>query len=142
MLDVLLVEDDHDSAALVTRMLQSPPGRFRVYHVGTIKRACELLQGLTFSVMLLDLLLPDGDGRVLLAEAHRLVPRLPVIVTSTLDDENTVRGLFAAGADDFIGKGSIRTSLALQLHISNVIGRKTAFRETYEKAVGKPEGAE
>src|SRR3990172_3298460 len=59
-----------------------------------------------FGVIVLDVVLPDGDGIALLDEIRqsRLNARVPVMLLSTeAEVRDRVRGL-ARGADDFVGK--------------------------------------
>jgi len=68
--------------------------------------AREALSGRTFSLVVLDLLLPDGDGLDLLAEIKRS-PRhaeTPVVLLSTeAEVRHRILGL-TTGADDYVGK--------------------------------------
>jgi DNA-binding NtrC family response regulator len=141
MLQVLLVEDDIDQVMFMRTLLESPPGKFTVTPVGTLKKARAILKaGSRFDVMLLDLCLPDGDGRELLLEAQVLVPRLPVIITSATDDTDTVKACYRDGADGFIGKGTINTPAGMQFHIAGIINQREALRALYEAATGGSDG--
>lgn len=66
-----------------------------------------------FDLLLLDLVLPGGDGLEILREVRRLRPTLPVIILTALGEENDrVRGL-REGADDYVVKPfSVRELLA------------------------------
>src|SRR5688500_7800422 len=58
----------------------------------------------TCDLILLDLVLPGGDGLTLLAELRLAHPALPVIIlTARGDEDDRVRGL-ALGADDYVVK--------------------------------------
>lgn len=136
MFNVLLAEDDLGWVEIMKEFLSHPPGSFNVTHAWNLEQGLAALQGDDlFDVMLLDLHLPDGDGRELLECAQELEPRLPVIVISSLDDRDTVCELYALGAKDFIGKGVFHEPFALQAHITNVIEKSEAFREAFEKSM-------
>ncbi len=57
-----------------------------------------------YDLLLLDLVLPGGDGFEILREVRRLRPTLPVIILTARGDEaDRVRGL-RDGADDYVAK--------------------------------------
>lgn len=99
---VLLVEDDPQLAENVRRLLR------RQKHVvdvaGTLSMAKAALAGDAYEVVLLDRLLPDGDGTELMDFARRECLSTRFIVVSALDDiGQRVEGL-DHGADDYITK--------------------------------------
>ncbi|MBI2518521.1 MAG: response regulator [Opitutae bacterium] len=72
----------------------------------TIEAARTACQRRVFDLVILDVLLPDGDGLGLLQElkAAPATARLPVLLLSTEDEvRDRVRGL-KTGADDYVGK--------------------------------------
>jgi len=63
-----------------------------------------LARGAQFDLLLLDLVLPGGDGFEILREVRRLRPTLPVIIlTARGEESDRVRGL-RDGADDYVVK--------------------------------------
>ncbi len=99
---ILLVEDDADIRGLLFEVL-TEVGGFLVYTVETASAAQALMAGCgdSFAAVVLDISLPDGDGRDLCASLRRQGFHLPVILLSGEDD--IVRG-FEAGADDYLVK--------------------------------------
>lgn len=96
---VLLVEDDALLAEVITRTLTT--GGIEAKWVGDLAGARRALVGAIYDLLLLDLRLPDGDGRSLFHASQRLPP---VIVLSTLGEEADVVELLDLGARDFIRK--------------------------------------
>lgn len=98
---VLIVEDDD----AVARALASSV-RAAGYAAGVAGTAAEAIEAITATapdVVLLDLVLPDGDG-LEVCRRMRGWTRTPVIVVSAIDgEEDTVRAL-DAGADDYVTK--------------------------------------
>jgi DNA-binding response OmpR family regulator len=82
------------------------------------------------SLVLLDLMLPGGDGFAVLAEIRRLRPSLPVIILTARGREaDRVRGL-RMGADDYVVKPfSVRELLA---RVQAVLRRCPASGDTAE----------
>ena len=75
--------------------------------------ALRLACGRAFDLILLDLVLPGGDGLDVLREIRRVQPGQPVIIlTARGDEDDRVRGL-RLGADDYVVKPfSVRELLA------------------------------
>ena len=98
---VLLVEDD----AMLTRIIRYYLENEEAYDISCAKTAGEAL-GLArkrFDVILMDVLLPDGDG-VELCQRLRQWHDCPVIFISCLDDSDTIVRALAGGGDDYIPK--------------------------------------
>lgn len=101
---VLVVDD-----SLTVRMdLQSAlqGAGLQVTICATKNAALEALQAHTFAVVILDVLLPDGDGVELLSKirANPAWSRTAVILLSTQSEvEDRIRGM-ATGADEYVGK--------------------------------------
>lgn len=59
-----------------------------------------------YDVVLLDLSLPDADGKAVLAEIHKHphLANVPVVCVTSSDDQQTIADMFAAGALDYVIK--------------------------------------
>jgi len=102
---VLLVEDEADSARLLTRRLTRYPGaRFEVSHSWNLRSAFERLEAERFDVMVLDLCLPDGDGFGTLVKACAVARDLPIVVLTAEDDDEMSLRAIRAGAQDYLIK--------------------------------------
>lgn len=105
---VLIVEDDSDLCALLVEQVQSN-GRWGATSVPTLAAARQALQAgpldaPPFDAMILDIGLPDGDGRVLCAALRAEGLVLPIIILSgRAEEEDVVQGL-DSGADAYIRK--------------------------------------
>ena len=102
---ILVVDDDPDLRMSLRRTLTSEG--YLVTEVGCAADATAVAisgGGRRFDLIILDLALPDGDGRDLCLGLRRQGIRVPVIVLTGLDDENeVVRGL-DSGANDYVTK--------------------------------------
>ena len=101
MADVLIIEDDATIRTALVRSLSA-----RSHSTMTSPTALDGLQSLIDhrpDVVLLDLGLPDLDGRALLAMI-RAVSDVPVIVISARDDGPVIVSALDAGADDYLVK--------------------------------------
>lgn len=98
---ILLVEDDYALAMGTEYALQSEG--YRVILAGTIEEARKNLDK-TVDLILLDVMLPDGNGYDFCREVRRQNWEIPVIFLTAVSEEvNIVQGL-DLGADDYIAK--------------------------------------
>ncbi|HVK62614.1 MAG TPA: response regulator transcription factor [Bdellovibrionales bacterium] len=103
MAKILVVEDSSESYQLIHRMLS---GSAHLDWAKTQKEAAALLEKKEFDLILLDVVLPDGDGYQLcsLIQAHEKWNLTPIIfLTAKNSVSDRVLG-FAIGADDFVSK--------------------------------------
>lgn len=101
LLHILFVEDDAMIASGLVYALETEG--YAVTHCPDAESALRALEAEPFSLALLDLSLPDGDGFSVF-ERVKQVSDIPVIFVTAADDEgNTVKGL-ELGADDYIAK--------------------------------------
>jgi two-component system, repressor protein LuxO len=99
---VLIVED----AATLSLVYEHVLGRagHRVATAPTLMKARSLAAAERFSLVLLDLQLPDGDGLSLLAELHAAAPETRIIVITANGSINRAVEAMRAGAFDFLVK--------------------------------------
>jgi len=100
---VLLVEDDAMlSASLAEQLAQE--GDYSVVAVGDCAGARAASQDGLYEFMILDVGLPDGDGRSLCREFRDQGVTCPVVLlTAAASDADTIQGL-ASGANDYVTK--------------------------------------
>jgi DNA-binding response OmpR family regulator len=102
---LLIVEDDAALRATLAEQL-AVDGEFLPSEAGTIAEARAVLTASDArqDAVLLDIGLPDGDGREFCAELRRAGIRVPIIMLTGADGEaDVVRGL-DSGANDYIAK--------------------------------------
>lgn len=99
---ILLLEDDADLIDGLTYSLQREG--YAVDVAQTIKTAYACLQERTYSLLLLDVTLPDGNGMDVCRFVRERDKQVPIIFLTAMDEEvNVIRGL-DGGADDYITK--------------------------------------
>src|SRR6185369_12348764 len=99
---VLIVEDNEELVALLKKGLAQ--GGLPADSVGTAGDAAHVLATMQYSVVVLDLGLPDDDGLGLLRDLRRRGDSIPVLVLTARDGvSDRVTGL-RAGADDYLAK--------------------------------------
>ncbi|RPD42147.1 response regulator transcription factor [Chitinophaga barathri] len=115
---LLVIEDETDLASSITGYLAD----YTCETAGTYSQALEKIGLYEYDCILLDIMLPGGDGIRILEEFKRLNRQDGVIIISArnaLDDK--VKGL-KKGADDYIAKPFHLSELAARIH--SVIRRK------------------
>ena len=122
---ILLVEDDPDTARLLTKALEG--SGYRVTAVDTGTEARSIIEHVRPDLILLDLMLPDTDGLVL-TTALKTLTKAPIIICSARQEQvDRVLGL-KLGADDFVPKPFDLDEL--EARIEAVLRRVSRVRET------------
>lgn len=99
---ILIVEDDKDLREITTNSLEKE--RYVVSQAPDYRTALQKIEDYDYDCILLDIMLPDGNGLDLLEELHALGKRTNVIILSAKDSlEDKVNGL-DLGADDYLPK--------------------------------------
>ena len=104
---ILLVEDNPGDARLLEFMLQDALRDYHLAQANTLAQAVDLVQAALFDIILLDLSLPDAQGKSTFWRLHKVAPSVPIVVMTGLDDETLAAELAQAGAQDYLIKGSI-----------------------------------
>jgi DNA-binding response OmpR family regulator len=115
LLHVLLIDDEPAQAWLVKEYLQ--PHRDRISDLDCVESLAEGLERLQqgdIQVLLLDLSLPDSLGTETLAKVRARFPNLPVVVLTSLEDEELGSQLMQLGAQDYLVKGQINGLMLLR----------------------------
>ena len=99
---ILIVEDDNDLREITTHSLEKE--RYVVSQAPDYRTALQKIEDYDYDCILLDIMLPDGNGLDLLAELHALGKHTNVIILSAKDSlEDKVNGLDSC-ADDYLPK--------------------------------------
>ena len=99
---ILLVEDESRVASFIVKGL-SADGHV-VDQAGTVADAITAATTEEYDLILLDLVLPDGDGRTVLGEVRALHPTVPVLVLSAVGEIDDKVDLLDMGANDYLTK--------------------------------------
>ena len=119
---ILIIEDDAALRATLAEQI-GLEGDFTADEAESAEQAAQKLASADarYDAILLDIGLPDGDGRELCARLRREGKRMPVIMLTGADAEaDVVRGL-DAGANDYVAKpfraGELLARLRAQLRV-------------------------
>ncbi|MGZ6697304.1 MAG: PP2C family protein-serine/threonine phosphatase, partial [Solirubrobacteraceae bacterium] len=104
---VLLVEDDHGDAFLVSELLREEAAPVDVRRAQSLTEGLDLLRSEPFDCVLLDLGLPDATGLAALESLQGAAPHVAhLVLTGDRDDQRGIEAV-AAGAQDYLVKGSV-----------------------------------
>lgn len=101
MIKILIVEDDITIIKNLSEILKSES--FEPYCVKTFKEAEAVIGEKQFDLILLDILLPDGNGFALCKMIKSISDTPIIFLTASSDEYSVVTGL-DMGADDYIEK--------------------------------------
>jgi PAS domain S-box-containing protein len=131
LIRILLVEDDPNDIFLIKRMLNkfwNSYYEFRIDQCGLLSEAMKYLNHQEPDVILLDLGLPDSNGLQILTSIIDLVPSIPIVVLTGLEDEDVAIEALQQGAQDYLIKGQVERNL-LARSLRYAIERKGATEE-------------
>ncbi len=124
-MNILLVEDDEKITSFLVRGLQAEG--YSVDSAATGGEGLELARGKNLSLVILDLLLPDTNGREVCKTLRREGIKTPILMLTALDGlEDRIEGL-RKGADDYLTKPFAFEELLAR--IEALIRRSRGFEE-------------
>jgi signal transduction histidine kinase len=131
-MQILLIEDNETTAEVIRQKLASARGE-----IYSLEHADDLATGLSriaegeFDLILLDLFLPDSRGLDTVKKTLAVTLKIPVVVLTGSDDDETALSAIQLGAQDYLVKGRFDTDLlARSLHYA--VERKRMLIELAE----------
>ncbi|WP_242143007.1 MULTISPECIES: response regulator transcription factor [unclassified Bacillus cereus group] len=110
---ILIVDDEPEMRIMIERFLRKE-GFFRIFSAADCTSALSLCRVDRPDIVILDVMLPDGDGFSLLSSIRQF-SNMPVLFLSARgEDEDRLLGL-GLGADDYIVKPFLPRELVLRL---------------------------
>ena len=124
---ILIVEDDPSLQEIITSFLEKK--LYVVENATTFRSAFSKVSVYDYDCILLDIMLPDGNGLSLLEELKKMNKAGNVIILSAKDSvDDKVAGL-ELGADDYLAKPFHLAELNARIH--SVIRRKVLHGDSY-----------
>jgi phosphoserine phosphatase RsbU/P len=119
---LLVADDDASNREMLARRLQRQG--YQVTLASSGLEVLRLLRAQPFDLVLLDMIMPGLDGYQVLTrvKADPALADVPVIIISSLDQENNVARCIEAGAEDYVGKPF--NSVFLRARIGACLERK------------------
>ncbi|MCW3070277.1 MAG: Signal transduction histidine kinase [Bacteroidetes bacterium] len=132
-INILLVEDNPGDARLIDIYLkESFENIFTLMTADYLSKGLELLEKHEFTIIILDLSLPDSDGLDTFKRIHERASDTPIIVLTGMEDESMGINAMKLGAQDFLVKGKLKVN-NLKRSIKYSIERYRLLNELSEK---------
>ncbi|HOW59481.1 MAG TPA: EAL domain-containing protein [Candidatus Omnitrophota bacterium] len=112
---ILVIEDDPNYFVLLSERLsnnQNPS--FQLTRSKLLRSGLERLREGDMDLILLDLMLPDSQGLATFAIVHQNFPAVPIIILTSVDDDELAAKSIALGAQDYLLKGSFDRQLLIK----------------------------
>ncbi|HEV8629616.1 MAG TPA: PAS domain S-box protein, partial [Thermoanaerobaculia bacterium] len=131
-LHLLLVEDDPTQAESLRHQLAGRHPGAEVVIAASLAAALDQLQRQNFAAVLLDLELPDSQGLDTFHAVRQAAPEAALVVITGHDDPAYAAAVAAAGAQDYLVKGSF-TGDMLQRSLRAALERERLLRDLREQ---------
>ena len=130
---ILIAEDNQDHLELIVDMLRSSFGKVcKIHHYGSLQDALRYLDRQRVDIFLCDLKLPDSPIHNTVERIKALDDAPPIIVLTSLHDDELAQQLVKEGIQDFLPKDELTPSqLVRACHYA--IERKKLTRSLLEK---------
>lgn len=133
---ILIIEDNLGDARLVQEMLRSESGDYEFITAHSLSEAIDKLSNHSFSLILLDLSLPDCVGIDTLINIKRDAKDIPIVVITGSDDSSLGVKAVSIGAQDYLVKGKI-TGPALYRAVTYAVERKRYDLERFRRLLNR-----
>lgn len=132
---ILLVEDDKQLSFITKRMLESKG--YGVVTAFSIRQAKAQLEKREFALILLDMMLPDGEGSKM-CEEIREFSVCPIIFVSCLSDQETKISALKMGGDDYVTKPVNYEELLARIEVNIRRAKQYSEKKVQEEEMNFP----
>jgi two-component system, NarL family, response regulator DevR len=118
MINILLIEDHAVFRGTLAFVLTYEPDLEVVAQAGSVAEVREMLEGNLggrLDVAVVDLGLPDGDGRELIGELRRSSPGIYILILSAMVSAGSAEELVQQGADAVLEKVQAPSTIASEI---------------------------
>jgi PAS domain S-box-containing protein len=131
-IQVLIVEDDQNLAEVLVTLFEQH--RVTVFHAKTGQEAIRLSQHITPDLLVLDLILPEGDGFTVVKwlQQEQQLQEIPLIVYSGKDLDISERNRLRLGPTEFLSKGQV-TIQEFEQRVMALLQQVTATQATEQQ---------
>ncbi len=113
-LRILLIEDNRGDALLLEETLHETGIAFALHRCERLQEGIDAAQLQPHDVVLLDLSLPDSAGTATVARAGKAFWKTPLVVLTSLDDDQMGLKSLQFGAQDYLVKSQVTAPLLLR----------------------------
>ncbi len=124
---ILVVDDENHVRSMIGATLERQG--YDVQLAASGRDALQLLDQNTFDLVLTDIVMPDGNGIVLLDRIHGKQPNLPVVMVTAIHDISVAIDAMRRGAYDYLLKPFEREHLMAT--VTRALEHRQALQETH-----------
>lgn len=110
---ILIVDDEKELLQMTETALRNE-GFFNIYTAENCRETLEIIKNQSIALILLDVMLPDGDGFSLFQQIRKTSQTPAIFLTAKGEAEDKIHGL-GLGADDYIVKPFLMKELTLRI---------------------------
>ncbi|MTI57920.1 GGDEF domain-containing response regulator [Geosporobacter ferrireducens] len=115
LIKLLLVEDNHGDARLITEILKEVSDiKFAITHVRRLEDACKILREENLDIALVDLGLPDSQGYETFLKIKQQSDEIPIILLTGLSCEDMAIRAVQEGAQDYLYKEEVTKEILIR----------------------------
>ena len=123
-ISILIIDDNPGDQLILEEGLYSTDLSItEIIKVGNLSNGKKIVSKKPFSLVFLDLFLPDSEGLDSFTDLQKVNPVMPIIIFSGLSDKNVALKAISLGAQDFLIKGE-HTNEILEKTVTHCIERK------------------
>lgn len=111
----LILEDMPESQEMLHEVAQAAFPGIRVRFEASVAGALKIINQFQFDLALIDLSLPDGDGRTVVEAVSLRLPNCMIVVATIFDDDEHLFPALRAGAQGYLLKDQVPEQLVKQL---------------------------
>lgn len=110
---IFLLDDENEIIKMIESALRKD-GFSKIFSANTIKDAGKIVKKVNPDILILDVMLPDGDGFEFMKKIHKTVDIPVIFLTAKDEDYDKIIGL-GLGADDYVTKPFLMKELILRI---------------------------
>lgn len=129
--NILVIEDNPGDFYLIREYLTEAHQVYEVFNSKTLAEAREVTKLIRFDVILLDLSLPDGEGKALIEDVLAICGSTPIIILTGLTDKQFGIESLKLGVQDYLVKGEVNAPILFK-SINYSIERSKAREQLIE----------
>ncbi len=111
----LILEDMPESQEMLCEVAQAAFPGIRVRYEASVSGALKIISQFQFDLALIDLSLPDGDGRTVVEAMSLRLPDCMIVVATIFDDDEHLFPALRSGAQGYLLKDQAPEQLVQQL---------------------------
>lgn len=145
-MNVLLIEDHPITAMGIKHVFHDNFESTEVHIASNGKESLVLLNSTAYTVVVMDIVLPDTDSHALLFNIKRLQPEAKILMYSNCQDEVYAMPYISMGANGFLNKShpeedfvlAVKMILANQIFLSQRVINKKIKKKLFTLDMGSP----